>query len=55
MNVVVEPLLDFLQCTLGKPGVTHNHRGVFCAVFFDMHASRTLICLEYDEAGFPLS
>jgi len=34
MNHVVEPMLDFLQCTLGNRGGTHNHRTAFCAVFF---------------------
>src|SRR6478609_4911850 len=33
MNAVVEPMLDFLQCTLGKRGGTHNHLTAFCAVF----------------------
>jgi hypothetical protein len=34
MNAVVEPMLDFLQCTLGKRSDSHNHHRAFCAVFF---------------------
>ena len=30
---MVEPVLDFLQRTLGKPGDTHNHPTAFRGVF----------------------
>ena len=33
MVPLAEPLLDFLQRTLGKPGDTHNHPTAFRGVF----------------------